>query len=149
MGLNLGIMLAVSAGEQSLTPLAIRQIAEAYNNAHNGNTSLHWAAHTNCTTFRDLVAEMPMLVNHRNAKGPCGHGGGAPLHDAAYYGSAQVVKILLEPAPGIVRAKIEILDDVLRTPLHRAARQGQWECVQELLRAGADADAVYWQSDDE
>ena len=26
MGLNLGIMLAVSAGEQSLTPLAIRQV---------------------------------------------------------------------------------------------------------------------------
>ena len=97
---------------------------------------------------------LPCLI-YSDEFGRCsGHGGGAPLHDAAYYDSPKVCRVLLgeeihDDENKKIECEIEIRDDENRTPLHRAARQGCHQAVQVLLEHGAEIDAEYEQSDDE
>ena len=65
--------------------------------------------------------------------------GDTPLHDAAYRGYADVVKLLL--AAG---ADVNAKDSFGDTPLHAAAINGQADVVKLLLAAGADVNAKGW-----
>lgn len=62
--------------------------------------------------------------------------GATPLHAAAFYGSADSVKVLLEH-----QAQLERLDGAGRTPLHMAASQNQAKVALQLLKAGTSPNA--------
>ncbi|KAK0107435.1 Ankyrin repeat domain-containing protein 16 [Cadophora gregata f. sp. sojae] len=60
-----------------------------------------------------------------------------PLHNAAGYGNAETVNILISAG-----AEIEARNFDGRRPLHMASFKGKDECARELLKAGADIEAV-------
>ena len=60
--------------------------------------------------------------------------GKTSLHEAAYAGHVDVVRLLIERG-----ADVEAKDATGETPLHCAVAQGREACVAELLRSGADA----------
>eukprot|EP00241_Pyramimonas_parkeae_P007107 CAMPEP_0114252224 /NCGR_PEP_ID=MMETSP0058-20121206/15719_1 /TAXON_ID=36894 /ORGANISM="Pyramimonas parkeae, CCMP726" /LENGTH=305 /DNA_ID=CAMNT_0001366137 /DNA_START=380 /DNA_END=1295 /DNA_ORIENTATION=+ len=57
-----------------------------------------------------------------------------PLHDAAYYGHVEIVRLLLSKG-----AKVTAVDEDGSTPLHHAAESGHEETVRALLNSNADA----------
>ncbi len=64
-------------------------------------------------------------------------GGQRPLHQAAWLGSFECVKVLLARS-----ADVNVLDDAHCTPLHFAALEGRLALVQYLVNeAGADHEA--------
>ena len=65
--------------------------------------------------------------------------GGTPFHACALKGQASTLKYLLSQ-PGAKEA-INLPDSKDRMPLHKAAYRGSAECIQLLLKAGADLGA--------
>lgn len=64
-----------------------------------------------------------------------------PLHVAALYGFAEVIRLLINaPASTDMKARsyINAEDEFSQTPLHLAAENGNKECVVELLKQGAN-----------
>lgn len=68
-------------------------------------------------------------------------GGMTALHEAAFYGRAVVVGVLLDNGAYIESRAVMILDLHTPTPLHIAARCGHVGVARVLIRRGANVDA--------
>lgn len=103
--------------------------ASVYAKNQFGQTPLHYAAASKCTTIIKLLLESgrPGVLDHRDMRGH------TPLHDASASGCVNAITILLK-AGAMVRAK----DSNGETPLHKAARAHSVPCMVALLNAGAD-----------
>jgi ankyrin repeat protein len=124
-GLEHSILDLVLLGELELLRKALEIAPNAVNRRNSdGRTALFWAGDV------DVAVE---LINRGADVNEIDQIGETPLHDAAGYGSLQVVKVLIEHG-GDVNAR-SVLGE---TPLFEAALIGDREKAEMLLRAGAD-----------
>ncbi|XP_062584923.1 krev interaction trapped protein 1-like [Saccostrea cucullata] len=77
----------------------------------------------NIQAIRDTISFASHLVDEKHPKY------GVPLHMAAYKGSVDAAKILLEAG-----CNTNALNELGQSPLHIAAKEGHWNVVQELIK---------------
>ena len=99
-----------------------------------GSTALHWAAYTGLAAIVSVLLAAkadPTLQNARYSE--------IPLHLAARYNrSTAVIEMLALAAPDT----LDMTNSKGNTPLHEAAYEGRVGNVAELLRRGANLEAV-------
>ncbi|XP_039303110.1 transient receptor potential channel pyrexia-like isoform X2 [Solenopsis invicta] len=107
--------------------------AKAFVNAvhpETGNIPLHHAVMLGSAEATKILLSHGAFPIYK-----CQSSGSTPLHIAASTGNIETLTVLLET---ISRPFIDIHDQNNHTALHRAVYQGHRECVQALLRRGAN-----------
>nr|BAN81930.1 transient receptor potential A5 channel [Solenopsis invicta] len=95
-----------------------------------GNTAVYRAIE-----LGSAEATKILLLHGASPLYKCQNSGSTPLHIAASTGNIETLTVLLKT---ISRPFIDIHDQNNHTALHRAVYQGHRECVQALLRCGAN-----------
>lgn len=103
----------------------------------NGRSALHLAVINNHPEIVKMLLKAGAYVEHRDHVR-----GQTPLSEAAEYGLAHVIRILLEAREGASATDVETRSSAGLTPLHWACRFNSPDSVDALLSAGADPDAV-------
>ena len=134
-------------------------------------TALHYAARFGKTDAARFVLEKdPTKINKpKNDSISTNLAGGTALHEAAYYGHNDVIKLLLSHGAELegkeaigwtalhlaamqgrvstlklligLGASVTTIDNSEFTPLHKAAARGHEACIEVLLRNGADIES--------
>ena len=96
------------------------------------------SASGNQQLYYSVVASAPEIVEFllRDGGDMNGEDGATYLHQAAFTGDAQIIKMLLDCG-----VHVDVLDSLERTPLQRASFRRYHDIVQMLIRAGADVNA--------
>ncbi|PWW73471.1 ankyrin, partial [Tuber magnatum] len=119
-------------GNRNIVRLLMASGFDPTDKDNQGNNALHWAAKgQNPEIVLDLLASNPNLINDRCIAWK------SPLHLAAAWGNIGVVQGLL-----LGGAQVRATDDFGMTPLHYAAKQGDIQIVEMILRdRGVDVNA--------
>jgi len=127
------LILAASRGHVSVVEGLLSACSADPNiTSDEGHAPLHWAARNgHAATVRALLAAGAEINKETRA-------GLTALHVAARYGQTEAVKELLRTSD----CKLDAMDKLGETPLHKAVTRGHEEVVQVLLFHGAVIDAA-------
>lgn len=103
----------------------------------NGRSPLHLAVINDNPEVVKALLQAGAYVEHRDHSR-----GQTPISEAAEYGFAHMINILLEARKGESPVDVETRSSAGLTPLHFACRFNSLKSVKALLSAGADPDAV-------
>jgi len=88
-----------------------------------------------CAAMSGKAAAVEELLRNGADANTAAENGSVPLHFAAQAGAVECIKILLPKT----NSGVDVVGGLKMTPLAFAAREGKMAAVQELLKAGADA----------
>lgn len=111
----------------------------------DGDTLLHWAAYCGSLDCLQELIKAGAPLDARNLKER------TPLYWTCEYGNLECLKVLIQAGAsvnyGALHSRDGRLDNILQdpngriSPLHRATIHGYFDCVRELVNAGADFNA--------
>ncbi|CAM8959146.1 unnamed protein product [Rhodiola kirilowii] len=103
-----------------------------------GNSALHWALKMNSALCLTQMKIVGLLLKHGARVTQKNKLGLTALHIAASNGNFQAVQILLSEEPNSVHTVTEMKE----TPLFLAVKNDHKECVELLLRSGANSEVL-------
>lgn len=121
------LMMAVSAGEDTIFDLIMKKEPEVNAVNARGQTAMHLAASKNRIDFaRRLVANGAKVVVRDERRV-------LPIHRAAAVGSIPIINLCIANKSSVTASDADGL-----TPLHHAVAEGHGDAALRFLRAGAD-----------
>lgn len=121
------LMMAVSAGEDTIFDLIMKKLPDVNATNAQGQTAMHLAASKNrIEQVERLISNGGYVVVRDNRRV-------LPIHRAAAIGSVPLIDLLINHNSPVAAPDADGL-----TPLHHAVAEGHGEAAFRLLRAGAD-----------
>lgn len=125
------IHLAAWQNDEKLFKLGIQYDGIISNTNKNGETALHWAAHSNNPAIINLALSDKTALKIINKQNKTGR---TALHfNALQWGNLEVAKLLI-----LQKADLNIKDNNGQSPLHYALAGRKWELAKLYIDSGAD-----------